>query len=241
MFDFQIDENQIEQIEGMTTAYPYCMHWRDLTDVVIPWHWHEELELGYLETGSSIISTLNAEYTVRQGDGFFINTNVMCSKRNATVGCRAVEINHIFHPIFLGGHFRSLFETKYLQPILKNRQIEVILLRRDAPTGSAILQKLIRLKELQSLPDAEFQTRNLLSETWLLLREEVQRNVSIGMPPSESETRLRAMLSFIHSRYAEKLTLAQIAACAHISQRETCAAFSAVCIKVQSNTLSPIA
>lgn len=217
------------------------MHWRDLTDVVIPWHWHEELELGYLETGSSIISTLNAEYTVRQGDGFFINTNVMCSKRNATDGCQAVEINHIFHPIFLGGHFRSLFETKYLQPILKNRQIEVILLRRDAPTGSAILQKLIRLKELQSLPDAEFQTRNLLSETWLLLREEVQRNVSIGMPPSESETRLRAMLSFIHSRYAEKLTLAQIAACAHISQRETCAAFSAVCIKVQSNTLSPIA
>lgn len=129
----RLDENQIEQIDGMTTEYPYCMHRRDLTDIVIPWHWHEELELGYLDTGTSVISTLNAEYTVHQGDGFFINTNVLCSKRNAAAGCPALEINHLFHPVFLSGHFRSRFETKYLQPILKNRQIEVRVIRRSTP------------------------------------------------------------------------------------------------------------
>lgn len=129
----RLDENQIEQIDGMTTEYPYCMRRRDLTDIVIPWHWHEELELGYLDTGTSVISTLNAEYTVHQGDGFFINTNVLCSKRNAAAGCPALEINHLFHPVFLSGHFRSRFETKYLQPILKNRQIEVYVIRRGTP------------------------------------------------------------------------------------------------------------
>ena len=96
-----LDENKIEQIEGMSTDYPYCMHQRNLTDIVIPWHWHEELELGYLEKGTSIITTVNAEYTIHQGDGFFINTNVMDTKRNAVPGHTALEINHIFHPVFL--------------------------------------------------------------------------------------------------------------------------------------------
>lgn len=81
MRSFETDENLIEKIEGMTTEYPYCMHQRDLTDIVIPWHWHEELELGYIERGTWQIRTLNAEYTVHQGDGFFVNSNVMDMKK----------------------------------------------------------------------------------------------------------------------------------------------------------------
>lgn len=221
----RLDENQIEQIDGMTVEYPYCMHRRDLTDIVIPWHWHEELELGYLDTGTSVISTLNAEYTVHQGDGFFINTNVMDTKRNASPGQRALEINHIFHPIFLSGHFKSRFETKYLNPILKNRQIEVHVIRRGHPTGDAILANLMRLRELQAGPDSEFQTRSLLSETWLLLDEELKTCFRGGVQTTENENRLRQMLMFIHSRYAEKITLAQLAACANLSERETLRCF----------------
>lgn len=74
---FETDAYQIEKIAGMTDTYPYCMHRRDLTEFVVPWHWHEELELGYLECGESVIQTLHADYELRAGEGFFINTNVM--------------------------------------------------------------------------------------------------------------------------------------------------------------------
>lgn len=215
-----LDENKIEQIEGMSVDYPYCMHKRNLTDIVIPWHWHEELELGYLEKGTSIISTVNAEYTIHQGDGFFINTNVMDTKRNAVPGHAALEINHIFHPVFLSGHFKSRFESKYLNPILKNRQIEVHIIRHGTSSGNAILSNLIKLKELQENPDVEIQTRNLLSETWLLLREELHTNFHETVCPSESENRLRNMLLFIHTHYAEKITLQEIASNASLSARE---------------------
>ena len=120
---FETDRNQVEIIEGMTIVYPYCLHKRDLTNLVIPWHWHEELELGYIQEGISKIVTIGAEYTVRQGDGFFVNSNVMCMKQNASSGVKTIEINHIFHPVFLGGHFKSRFETKYLNPVINNRQI----------------------------------------------------------------------------------------------------------------------
>lgn len=71
MHILELDENKIEQVEGMSVDYPYCMHKRNLTDIVIPWHWHEELELGYLEKGTSIITTANAEYTCSSGGWIF--------------------------------------------------------------------------------------------------------------------------------------------------------------------------
>lgn len=55
MLSFETDRNQVEHIDGMTIEFPYCMHQRDLTSFVVPWHWHEELELGYIEKGTSII------------------------------------------------------------------------------------------------------------------------------------------------------------------------------------------
>lgn len=53
----------------------------------------------------------------------------MDRKYNARPGTPVREINHIFHPVFLGGHFHSRFESKYLYPILKNQQLEVHIIR----------------------------------------------------------------------------------------------------------------
>ena len=150
MQSFETDRNQVEIIEGMTIEYPYCLHQRDLTNFVVPWHWHEELELGYIQEGTSKIVTIGAEYTIRQGDGFFVNSNVMCMKQNASPGVKTIEINHIFHPVFLGGHFKSRFETKYLNPVINNRQIDVHVIRRGHSTANLILENLYRLKELQN-------------------------------------------------------------------------------------------
>ena len=223
---FETDENQVERIEGMTVEYPYCLHERDLTDFVVPWHWHEELELGYIQEGVSKIVTIGAEYTVHQGDGFFINSNVMDLKRNGTPGSRTLEINHIFHPVFLSGHFKSRFESKYLNPVIQNRQIEVYIIRRGRPSSNRILENLRRLRELQGEPDTEFQTRSVLSETWLLLLDEL-RNHSNALPQTgaEQRDRLRGMIAYIHRHYADKLTLSEIAKAVGVSGREASRCF----------------
>lgn len=223
---FETDENQVERIEGMTVEYPYCLHERDLTDLVIPWHWHEELELGYIQEGASKIVTIGAEYTIRQGDGFFINSNVMDMKRNGMPGAKTLEVNHVFHPVFLSGHFKSRFETKYLNPVIKNRHIEVYVIRHGRPSSDRILKNLRQLKELQYRPDAEFQTRSLLSETWLLLLEELRSDPgSRPQTGAEQQDRMRSMIAFIHRHYAEKLSLSEIAKTAGVSEREASRCF----------------
>ncbi len=226
MRSFIVDENQVEQIEGMTNDYPYVMTETNLTDFVVPWHWHEELELGYIERGTSKIITLNGEYMIHQGDGFFINKNVMDMKENAEPGEETLEINHIFHPVFLGGYHRSRFETKFLAPIINNRQVEVHVIRRGHPVSNQILNNLARLRRVQAEEDSEFQTRNILSDTWLLLREELRENFKAADEGSYSQQdRVRTMLSYIHRNYGEKLAIPDIADAVGVSEREVTRSF----------------
>lgn len=221
MQTFITDQNQVEKIDGMTVEFPYCMHERNLTDFVVPWHWHEELELGYIEQGGSIIRTINQEYPVHQGNGFFINTNVVDTKINGNPGNPALEINHIFHPIFIGGHFGSRITTKYLNPILQNQQISVHIIRRGSKEADTLLDQLVLLKEMNRKPGQEILIRNTLSAAWLLLLDEIKKHFEAPQViETEKEIRIKSMLSYIHRNFREKITLEEIAAAANISERE---------------------
>lgn len=221
MLSFETDRNQVEHIDGMTIEFPYCIHKRDLTSFVVPWHWHEELELGYIEKGTSIIRTLTQEYTIHQGDGFFINTNVVDTKLNGNPGKTSIEINHIFHPIFIGGHFGSLIASKYLNPVLQNQKISVHVIRRGSREADAILNNLVLLKDKNDKENQEIAIRNLLSETWLMLLDEIEKHFVLPqIPDTEKQNQVKSMLSYIHRNYSEKITLAEISREASVSTRE---------------------
>lgn len=221
MISFETDRNQVEHIDGMTIEFPYCMHERDLTSFVVPWHWHEELELGYIEKGTSIIRTLTQEYTIHQGDGFFINTNVVDTKLNGNPGKTSLEINHIFHPIFIGGHFGSLITSKYLNPILQNQKISVHVIQRGSKEADAVLDNLALLKAINGKKNPEIAIRNLLSETWLMLLDEIEKHFVLPqISDTEKQYQVKSMLSYIHRNYSEKITLAEISREASVSTRE---------------------
>lgn len=224
---FFLDDNQVERISGMTREYPYCMHVTDITEFTVPWHWHEELELNYVKQGAMKVITTNTEYVIHEGEAFFINTNVMEMKEAINnTDLHAIEIAHLFHPVFLTGHFQSLFESKYLNPILKNRQIEVVVMTPQTKSGKKMIQLLKNAEELQKNKDMEFQTRNILSEAWLVLIEELHENAqNLPIITLASQERIRYMISYIHRNYAEKISLKQIAASANIGEREALRCF----------------
>ena len=139
------DENAIEAIDGITYDFPYTMHERDLSHFTVPWHWHEELEFDYAYKGSIVIETVNKTYTIRQGEAYFINTNIMNTKRRASDSTVSIEHAHLFHPLLLAGHYKSVFETKYMNPVLKNLSPDVLIIREDTSSGKEFLKILSRL------------------------------------------------------------------------------------------------
>lgn len=216
--EIRLNSSGLEDIEGLTVEYPYVLHRVDLSTVKIPWHWHEEVEFIYVREGRMRLQTAGKTWQFGKGEGFFINTNVMCS-----MDCeeRCLVDSHLLHKTFLGGHFKSIFETKYLDPVLKNRSLEILELRGESEQQQKLLARLREAARLQEKENTEFQTRNLFSEIWLLLLEEIAV-LEYERPAVDTvhQERLQAMLAFIGQNYQRKLSLDEIAASAHVGRRE---------------------
>lgn len=214
----QIRRNMMEEVEGLHNEYPYAFHHTDLRETTIPWHWHEALEFGYVAAGRVKISTTTRTLTLEKGEAYFTNSNTLITMEN-TENC--ILDSHLFHAVFLSGHFKSVFETKYLNPVIQNKDIDILCFRKDTDTQRRLLGALRQLSQLQSQPDVEFQTRSLLGEIWLLLLKVIQEaDRSEYRTATKNQDRILTMMSFIQENYAEKLTLEQIAEAASVSTRE---------------------
>ena len=201
------------------------MHRRDLTTDVIPWHWHEEVEFNYAYQGSIEIQTFDHTYIIKQGEAYFINTNVMDKKQKAAGSSKTVEHAHLFHPILLGGYFNSAFYTKYLNPVLKNRSVEVLVIQESNPTGKKFITLLHQLTELADRSDKEFEIRSLLSQAWLTLIAEIkfqEQHQQLMVSPRE---RSKNILAYLHKHYAEKVTINDIATAVNVSPKECIRSF----------------
>lgn len=234
----KIRENQLEEIAGLTPEYPYVMHHEDLTITRVPWHWHEELELCRVVSGTVKIETTNQSYVFEKEQGFFINTNILCTMRPVEAGKPTVMDSHLFHATFLSGHFKSIFETKYLEPILTDKNLQILELRGENERQRSMLKKLRQLAYLQKVEDAEFQTRNMLSEIWLLLLEEARERQAVPCQTKLiSQERIQTMIAFIQKNYGRKLLLEEIAGAAAVSKRECLRCFQNCIHKTPSEYL----
>ena len=214
----RIHNNQMEEVEGLHNEYPYAYHHVDLQKTAVPWHWHEALEINLVTSGKVKVYTTNQAQVFQAGEGFFTNSNILVSMENIQ---DCILDSHLFHPVFLSGHFKSVFETKYLNPVTQNRNLDIICLRDTDPVQKQVLRKLQQLSGLQSHPDTEFQTRNLLSEIWLLLLEVIRNTDSSSFQGgSKNQDRILTMIAFIQENYTQKLTLEDIADSAAVSTRE---------------------
>ena len=212
----RIRRNQMEELEDLHNEYPYTFHHVDLRHTMVPWHWHEALEFDYVVAGSVKVSTAGQTQTFQKGEAFFINTNVLTSMVNSQ---DCMLDSHLFHAVLLGGHFKSVFETKYLNPVLQNRNLDLLPLRGQTQIQRQIIGRLRQLAQLQQQQNTEFQTRSLLGEIWLLLLEEL-KNTQLQHISTKNQDRLLTMMAFIQENYAEKLTLEDIAGAAAVSTRE---------------------
>lgn len=214
----QIRRNMMEEVEGLRNEYPYAFHHTDMRETTVPWHWHEALEFGYVAEGCVKISTTTRTLTLQKGEAYFTNSNALTMVENIE---NCILDSHLFHPIFLGGHFKSVFETKYLNPIIQNKDIDMLCIRGETDAQRKLLGKLRSLSLLQSQADVEFQTRSLMGEIWLFLLSVIQEaDRSAYCPAAKNQDRILTMMAFIQENYVEKLTLEQIADAASISTRE---------------------
>lgn len=223
-----LKNDRLEEVAGITPEYPFVMHRTDMKKVHIPWHWHEEIEFGFVCTGAVRVTTVNQSYIFRKGEGYFINSNILASMENAEDSPQTIYETFLFHPIFLSGHFRSVFETRYVQPVIRDRRFDIIELRGESSPQKKILTMLKKGSSIQEEADCEFKIRNLFSDIWLELIKEIRILEKQHVPVRAMEQdRIQTMLSFIQNHYNKHITLSDIAASAAVSERECTRCFKA--------------
>ena len=215
--------------EHGTHLFPVACYLDQLPHDEIPWHWHNELEFGLVSKGTVVVETASTSYTLQEGDGFFINSNML----HAALSMDNVfgEIHSVVcHPRAVSGSTDNIIWQKYLKPLMENQSCSGFHLRAEVEWQKRILDGLSSLwrEAEQESYGYEIRIRNELSMIMLLLSEKqpVINKKSYGKAQRDN-ARIKEMLTYIQTNYDRELTIEDIASACAISTSECIRCFRA--------------
>lgn len=205
-----------------TADFPVACYHDNLAKDDVPWHWHDELEAWVVAEGEVVIATGAERFTARAGEGVFINSGVPHAV--SQVGDCAGSIHSmVFHPRLIGGDVGSVFYNRYLTPLLTNpAQKGVMLTCVDEWKREALAAIEDAWQSLVREPAGyEFRVRESLSKLVFLLKGHCP--AAQGRPSVKAlrdGARIKEMLKYVQTHYAEEIHVAEIAESARIGEGE---------------------
>lgn len=188
----------------------------------IPWHWHEDYEIFILEKGQLIYKTLSKEILLNPGDVVFTNSRVIHLVLNVEPRTTVINGCQFFDNYFISGGEGNIIDTKYVIPLQRNKEVDMIIFRPGDDNYAGIKKILEHSSELFRKKDKyfEFELRRNVCDIWRIILDSVENiECDLGIAPLVNK-RLRKAISYIQNNYKEKITLEDIAENVHISIRE---------------------
>lgn len=185
-----------------------------------PWHWHKEVELFYVREGIVEYFTPSRKWVFPANSGGLVNSNIL-HKVRMSEGTQTVNlVLHFFDPIFLAGTKGSLIDQKYISPIVKDHQTELLPLYPLDVQQTKILEDLRDSFLLsEQTPGYEIRLRERLSDIWLQIFSSFSPS-DVRKENNKTGSRLKTMLVYVYDHYCEKITVADLARAALTSERE---------------------
>lgn len=191
-----------------------------------PWHWHDEVEFTLVFSGAMEYRVNESGYILRAGEGLFCNADALhtggkCSDGEAD-DCDYLSIT--VHPRFLYGYEGSVIRTKYVAGVV----VSSVHLTEAVPWQQEALSALREIYNLllEKPEGYELSVQRRFLEIWSgLYRHYAIEAQNAPVEDPEKLQRLRALLSFLHAHYQEKLTLEDAARQVNLSKSECCRFF----------------
>lgn len=222
-----IDEHGLELVEHGNAAFPAACYHDDLTEMEVEWHWHQEFEFIILAEGNSIVLAGSEKYLVKEGEGLFINSEVLhAGFLTDTPACRYHSF--VFHPALIGGSFDSVFWNRYLLPLMENKSLEGLHFSKDIPGQKEVLDITEHAWQCfaKETPGHEFVVREALSKLIFSVFTNIPaQKKSPSQKSIRDGERMKLMMQYITEHYSEEITIGDLAECAMISESETLRCF----------------
>lgn len=132
-----VDENK-QQLELFgTPMFPCKACYSDINKFVtgdISWHWHEEIEVIRVKSGSIHLYLDNSDFVLNEGDGVFINSNILHYIRAGTSE-ECILNSLVFNKNLISGGVQSVFEQNFVNPIVENKNLSGIAFYKNTSWG----------------------------------------------------------------------------------------------------------
>lgn len=218
-----------EHLPGFDTGFP-CVTTRALLDEyvqpVVPWHWHNAVELFYVQSGNVQYQTPRELVTFYSGSGGLVNSGVLHMTTHRCGGTPNIQLLHFIDPLFLAGYHGSRIEKKYIKPITACTQLELLPIFPDRAENSVLLAELRDSFEIGPNEQGyELLLREKLSHIWLRIYAMVHLQLEQQAGLWQSSDRTKLMMAYIHEHYMAPIRIKTLADEAFCSQRECYRAF----------------
>ena len=220
------DASGLELVKHGTRSFPIGFYSKARHSTEVPWHWHDHLELEYVEDGEARITIESETFSVRKGEGFFVN-----SARLHAVFPNEDYVSHtvVFHPSVISSNPESDIYRKYLEPLINSDSFTGIHLTEKIPFHKQLLGYTREAFESYIKDDFGFEidVTNSLSKAVKCLAYQVintsEKNYSV---PDKSILRVKKMLAYLTQNLSEKIEIEDIAKVARISTTECLRCFN---------------
>lgn len=186
-------------------------------------HWHEDIEFIHVIKGSMYYRVNGSRVLLQENDSIMTNARQMhygysCQNQDCSFSCI------LFHPKLFSCN--QLLTQKYILPFTANSSLEFLHFDSLHPLHQEACDMLVRIADLkkQAQPGYEMAIIGLMNLFWSRL---IQTSLIAAPDPAPNTdlTLQRDMVSYIYQHYAEKVTLADIAAAGNVSRSKCCAIF----------------
>lgn len=186
-----------------------------------PWHWHQALELFYLEQGALAYATPQGRAVFQAGWGGVVNTGVPHMTTVLAGGREKRQQLHLFSPALLSGGQGSRIERKYVLPFTASG-LALLTLTPDRTEHAAVQEKL-RDSFLLAPEDSRYELllRAALSEIWAEIMELSAPLLETNGESGAELERLKQMMIYIQDHCSRPLRVSELVAAAYVSER-TC-------------------
>ena len=236
--DVPLTTRQQELVRIQSPDFPYSAMESELNrypNQSALWHWHDYFEFAIAYRGGLVLDLEQQSITLSEGEGYFLNANVLHQVRMADDGKNGCSRAQLFDGALLSG--AGLVGRRYIAPIESCVSLNARILRAEDPTAQPVLAALNAAFSAaeEDQEGYELEVCAQLCRAWALLYRMAAPELQGGGAPRESSLRLKAMLSFIHENYARPIRVRDVADAAGVCERECFRCFT------QSLDLTPTA
>lgn len=213
-----LDENGREAPEKGLELFNFAANEASLSKSgvsFIPHHWHHELEMFLMLEGEVCVEAGGESYFLREGQGCFINADVLHAFSTADERC--FYHSFVFDGGIVGGTPGSVFDIRYVRPLIEKGP-KYLAFSKEDEVFSREFSKIFEACGTEPI-GYEFLVRAALSQ--LLLAIHAKSPIDpVKKVSTLREERVKQMISWLDAHIEEQVTVLALAKAVSTSERE---------------------